>query len=545
MARGEVTFKLVRNQLSPAHRFAVSRRGALQGLSAATVLSLAACSGDGDGKAPSPEPTAAGSSPSPSPTAASTDWTTVPPALVPGIVEVTLSKEAKGKDVVTPRFPSARNLTQAVEVVRNRVLRQASWDSQEKVEIKGALLAASRDAIGLALHSSFGTEQSVAPCMIWYDARKQQSFASPELISASKWGEFAKAVHEAAADAGLDAGKADAALIEKAAPYGNGPAMAFNGDGAMVLAFRSGAVTDTVAKITVDATQWLSDFGRIARSASLTPSEFSGEASISITHFKPGEDHAAETDSPNRPSDGSEPGEGLPKPTPGGAVRPSTAIGFDSVVERCVALTYDDGPGEKTSELLAAFHAAKAAATFFQMGNSIEQYPGTTLDVAVAGHEIGSHSVTHPNLASKSRERVEKEVAGNSELLKKTTGFEPLLFRPPYGSHNEMVDEIITSHGMAIVQWSVDTEDWKTKNTASTIGVAVKDGKTFTEPIVLMHDIHESTVAAAQEIIHQLTEAGVQLVTVSELTLNTGGFFTGHAYCRGTGIEQQGFGCNG
>ena len=108
-----------------------------------------------------------------------------------------------------------------------------------------------------------------------------------------------------------------------------------------------------------------------------------------------------------------------------------------------------------------------------------------------------------------------------------------------------MVDEIITSHGMAIVQWSVDTEDWKTKNTASTIGVAVKDGKTFTEPIVLMHDIHESTVAAAEEIIHQLTEAGVELVTVSELTLNTGGLFTGHAYCRGTGIEQQGFGCEG
>ena len=534
----------MRNQLSSIHRFDMSRRGAIQGLSAAALLGLAACSNDEE-KNPEPGSSSASSSPSASPSAPSTDWTTVPPALLPGLLEVALSSKAAGKKVVTPRLPSARNLTQAIEVVRNRLLRQASWDGQEHVEITGALLAASRDAVGLVLHSSFGSDATATPCMLWYDARKQQTFASPELISASKWGEFAKAVSKAAADAGLDAKKADAALIEKSAPYGNGPAMAFNSDGLMVLAFRAGAVKDSVAKITVDATQWLSDFGRIARSASLQPSEFSGKPSISIAHFKPGDDRAPATSSPNRPSDGSDAVESLPKPTPGGAVRPTTAIGYDAVVERLVALTYDDGPGEKTPELLAAFQSAKAAATFFMMGNSMQQHPDTTLDVAAAGHEIGSHTVTHPNLASKSRERVEKEVAGNSKQLKELTGFEPLLFRPPYGSHNNMVDEVISSHGMAIVQWSVDTEDWKTKNTASTIGTAVKDGQTFTEPIVLMHDIHESTVAAAEEIIHQLTEAGVQLVTVSELTLNTGGLFTGHAYCRGTGIAQQGFGCDG
>lgn len=544
---------LVRKRVSSCSNHQISRRNVLQGVSAAAVTGLVACApGEpteakktSSGADASGSPAASQSSASQAPAAPSTEWTTAAPALIPGITEVTLSADAKGKQVVTPRFPKARNLTQATEVVRGRLLRQAAWDEAKKVEIRGALLAASQDAIGLAVLANLDADNPTVPSVIWYDTRKQQSFASPELISASKWGDFAQAVHQAAADAGLDQEKVDTALIDRSAPYGNGPAMAFNTDGHLVLAFRAGAVSDAVERIAVDATAWLSDFGRIAKSASLTPSEFTGKPSISITHFAPVEDRSPVTASPNRPSDGSDAADSLPKPTPGGKVRPSTAIGYDAVAERCVALTYDDGPGEKTPEMLATFNAAQATATFFQLGNSIQQYPGTTLDVAASGHEVGSHSVTHPDLARQSKERVEKEVGKNSEYLKEAIGFDPLLFRPPYGSHNKTVDEIVASHGMAIVQWSVDTEDWKTRNTASTVGTAVKDGKEFTEPIILMHDIHDSTVAAAEEIIHELTDAGIQLVTVSELTLNTGGIFTGHAYCRGTGIKQQGYACKG
>lgn len=540
----------------------IRRRAALAGLSAGAVAGLAACSNAGDGKNGGKASGKGGAqSPSTSPEP-STEWTSADASLLE-TVDVTLNPEAEGKTVTTPRFPKARNLTQATEVVRNRLLREAHWGDIEKVEIKATILAAAQDIVGVAVVGSLGDEADV-PCSIWYDARKKQSFAPAALIEAAKWGEFAKAVHDAAGKAKLDASAVDKALIDKSAPYGNGPAMAFNPEGTLVLAFRTGAAGEAPARLVVDAEPFLSDLGKLAKDASAKPAKFTGEPSEELEHFTPAS-HAAEAmDSPNRPSDGSE-GSGsaasdgggsdapqgggdpttVPEPTPGGAVRPSTAIGYDVFLERCVALTYDDGPGPRTPELLEIYKKAKAAATFFEMGNSVKEYSKTSLMVAAAGQEIGNHSMTHPDLKRKSRERVEKEVNKNSDLLAEATGFEPLLFRPPYGSHNETADEIIAARGMAIVQWSVDTLDWKTKDTAKTIEATVEGAEKYTEPIALMHDIHDATIDAAEQILSQLTDGGYIPVTVSELTLNTGGVEAGHAYCSGTGIEQSGFNCKG
>lgn len=540
----------------------IRRRTALAGLSAGAVAGLAACSNAGDGKNGGKASGKGGAqSPSTSPEP-STEWTSADASLLE-MVDVTLNPEAEGKTVTTPRFPKARNLTQATEVVRNRLLREAHWGDIEKVEIKATILAAAQDIVGVAVVGSLGDEADV-PCSIWYDARKKQSFAPAALIEAAKWGEFAKAVHDAAGKAKLDASAVDKALIDKSAPYGDGPAMAFNPEGTLVLAFRTGAAGEAPARLVVDAEPFLSDLGKLAKDASAKPAKFTGEPSEELEHFTPKRHVAKPIDSPNRPSDGSEAaspaasdggqsdgaeGEGasteVPTPTPGGAVRPTTAIGYDVFLEHCVALTYDDGPGARTPELLDVYKKAKAATTFFEMGNSIKEHRKTTLMVAAAGFELGNHSVTHPDLKRKSRERVEKEVNENSDLLAETTGFEPLLFRPPYGSHNETVDEIVASRGMAIVQWDVDTLDWKTKDTAKTIAAAVEGANAYAEPIALMHDIHDSTVDAAEQILSQLTDAGYIPVTVSELTLNTGGLEAGHAYCSGTGKKQNGFNCKG
>lgn len=516
----------------------LNRRTLLGTATGAVVLGLSAC-----GRAMPEYPTSPGSdTPSPSPTALAREWTQAPPTLVAGLTEVSLKADGSAPEVRTPRFATAPNLTQACEVIRNRILRGARWAGTEPVGVSAQLLAASQDVLGLVILATAGAESPTTACAVWYDARRRQSFASPALIGARKWGEFATACHAAAHEAGLDVEKVDAALIAKAAPYGNGPAMGFDSEGALLVRFPAGAVGDGVAQLVVDADAMLSDFGRLAKDASLTPSKFGGEPSVTITHYTPGPDRRGPAESPNGPSDGS--GAEV-SPAPGGTVRPSIVVGYDTLVERCAALTYDDGPGTRTGELLEILAGAKATATFFQLGTSIEARPDVTLAVARQGHEIGSHSSTHPDMARQSRARVEREVADNSALLEETTGFTPTLFRPPYGSHDSTVDEIVGAHGMSIVQWSVDTLDWKTRDTGSTVAKAVEEGQAFTEPIILMHDIHDSTIDAAADIIEQLRAKGVELVTVSELTLNTGGHLPGHAYCRGTGIQQQGFACKG
>ena len=128
----------------------IRRRTALAGLSAGAVAGLAACSNAGDGKnggRASGKGGAQSPSTSPEPSA---EWTSADASLLE-TVDVTLNPEAEGKTVTTPRFPKARNLTQATEVVRNRLLREAHWGDIEKVEIKATILAAAQDVVGVAV----------------------------------------------------------------------------------------------------------------------------------------------------------------------------------------------------------------------------------------------------------------------------------------------------------------------------------------------------------------------------------------------------------
>jgi peptidoglycan-N-acetylglucosamine deacetylase len=176
----------------------------------------------------------------------------------------------------------------------------------------------------------------------------------------------------------------------------------------------------------------------------------------------------------------------------------------------------------------------------------VQANPDIAKQVASAGNEVASHTVSHPNLTSVGAERLNRELAGNAEILEKVYGRKPLLMRPPYGSHNKTVDEAVRTTGAAIIQWDVDTNDWKTKSKSSTENAVVYGGGATANSIVLMHDIHPSTVAAAPAILEGLQQKNVTLVTTSELSLNSDGFQAGRAYCNGTAkAEQDGFNCSG
>lgn len=177
-----------------------------------------------------------------------------------------------------------------------------------------------------------------------------------------------------------------------------------------------------------------------------------------------------------------------------------------------VALTFDDGPGPRTTELLDQLKKYNAHATFFMLGKNVTKYPDAVKQMQTDGNELGNHTYDHQQLTKIGAEAIAKEVKDTNENIKNICGSPATLLRPPYGAIN---DTVKSSVGMPMILWNVDTLDWKTRNAKSTIDEVMKNLKDG--DIILMHDIHTETIDAALELIPKLEEEGYQLVTVSEM----------------------------
>jgi len=187
----------------------------------------------------------------------------------------------------------------------------------------------------------------------------------------------------------------------------------------------------------------------------------------------------------------------------------------------CVALTFDDGPGPYTADLLDVLDEKNAKATFFVLGSRASRNRDLLARTAASGHAIGNHSWSHKDLTKISRDTIDDELDRTTAAIVQVTGADPVLMRPPYGTLSDSVRAAAGDHGTALVLWDVDTEDWKNRDPQITTQRALEatDGS-----IILMHDIHESTLVAMPGIIDGLRAAGFTLVTVPELleTLNPG-----------------------
>lgn len=182
-----------------------------------------------------------------------------------------------------------------------------------------------------------------------------------------------------------------------------------------------------------------------------------------------------------------------------------------------VALTFDDGPGPRTMELLEQLEKYNAHATFFMLGQKVSSFPDAVKKMKETGCELGNHSFDHANLSTLDSAGVQAEISKTNDGIRNIIGSGATLMRPPYGAVSSTV---AASAGMPMILWNIDTLDWKTHNTQSTIDAVmskVKDGD-----IVLMHDIHTETVDAALQLIPKLQSEGYQLVTVSELAAAKG-----------------------
>lgn len=192
-----------------------------------------------------------------------------------------------------------------------------------------------------------------------------------------------------------------------------------------------------------------------------------------------------------------------------------------------VALTFDDGPGKRTGELLAQLEKYNAHATFFMLGQKVSSYPDVVKKMKEIGCELGNHSYSHQNLAKASVAGITDELGKTNAGIAQIAGEGATVMRPPYGA---ISDTLKSTVGMPMILWNIDTLDWKTRNAQKTIETTmnnVDDGD-----IILLHDIHTESVDAALQLIPKLQEAGYQLVTVSELaaakgvTLENGGRYT-------------------
>lgn len=182
-----------------------------------------------------------------------------------------------------------------------------------------------------------------------------------------------------------------------------------------------------------------------------------------------------------------------------------------------VALTFDDGPHPSlTRKALTILDRHGAKGTFFMLGENVNRYKSLVASVAASGHELGVHTWSHIKMNAVSRARVDNEVNRTRNLIGRISGTYPRVMRPPYGATNQaLVNHMYNSYGMASVLWDVDTRDWCKPGVGKVINTAVNEARPGS--IILVHDIHASTINALEGIVTGLQARGYKLVTVSEL----------------------------
>ncbi|TXS55628.1 polysaccharide deacetylase family protein [Streptomyces sp. t39] len=183
---------------------------------------------------------------------------------------------------------------------------------------------------------------------------------------------------------------------------------------------------------------------------------------------------------------------------------------------KCIALTFDAGPGRDTPELLDILEEKDVHATFFLLGrNHVLKYPDVVRRIAAEGHEVANHTWTHRRLDQLDEDGIRDELARTQDAIAEITGEKPTLMRPPQGRRTDEVMAVSRELGLAAVLWSATAKDYSTTDSAliekRILDQADRDG------IILLHDIYDGTVPAVPGIVDELKKRGYTFVTVPEL----------------------------
>lgn len=184
----------------------------------------------------------------------------------------------------------------------------------------------------------------------------------------------------------------------------------------------------------------------------------------------------------------------------------------DCTKAKCIALTFDDGPGPGTASILDTLKTNNVHGTFMVVGSRVAAGASLVEREHAEGHDIGNHTWDHGDLTSMSIADAQSEVDRTNQAVANAIGKRPYFVRPPYGAYNASV---LSAIGMPFILWDVDPDDWKDRD-ADVVYQRVMAGA---KPgaIILSHDLYPTTAAAYQRIVPDLIQQGYTLVTVSDL----------------------------
>lgn len=188
--------------------------------------------------------------------------------------------------------------------------------------------------------------------------------------------------------------------------------------------------------------------------------------------------------------------------------------------DKVVALTFDDGPGVNTDEILTILREEEIKATFYLTGKEIEQHMDHAKKIAGEGHEIGNHSYSHSRMVLKSPSFIKKEIEKTDDLIRQTGYKGEIYFRPPYGKKLFLLPYYLSKQERKTVLWNIEPESFpEIEGDADKITEYVAEN---IEPgsIILLHVMYESreeSLKSVSKIIASLKEQGYDMTTVSEL----------------------------
>jgi peptidoglycan/xylan/chitin deacetylase (PgdA/CDA1 family) len=205
-------------------------------------------------------------------------------------------------------------------------------------------------------------------------------------------------------------------------------------------------------------------------------------------------------------------------------IRKETPQKYNGQIHKVVYLTFDDGPGPSTSQVLDILKQNHIHATFFVIGPHAEQYKKLVQREIQEENYVGMHSMTHDYKKLYVQGNFVPEMKEVQQIIKRITGIEPHLIRPPYGSkpglNQNLRDQVVDAH-FKIWDWTIDSLDWKydnvpVSNSVPAIVNNVLSHATRDCEVILMHDIHPQSVQALPSIIQKLKEKGYDFDVYTE-----------------------------
>lgn len=186
--------------------------------------------------------------------------------------------------------------------------------------------------------------------------------------------------------------------------------------------------------------------------------------------------------------------------------------------DKVIAISFDASwGGDQTIGILDTLDEYNIKTTFFLVGIWVDKYPELVKEIVARGHEIGNHSATHPHMSQISEEKIRQELRIMSDKVETLTSFRPTLFRPPYGDYNNKVVVTTRQEGYEVVQWSIDSLDWKNRGVEDIVKRCTD--KVENGDIVLFHNDAQFTPEALPRVLKYYQEQGFTVIPVSQILL--------------------------